>query len=214
MASHIAQAVPSLELAKPFHDQGFALHLLHARQKRPIGDKWSTKPRASWAELQTDWRPDLNLGLRLGEWSKIGDLFLHVIDMDIRKPEKVWVDQAHAALDAALPVWRIFPSVISGSVGESRHIYFLTTTQFASKVFAHSVENYIDDEGKTHWFWELELLGTGKQVVFPGSIHPKTGLPYRWEREFDFDDLDMGLGPYISPEVVRATYRQGATEAD
>ena len=93
-------------------------------------------------------------------------------------------------------------------MGESRHIYFLTTTQFASKVFAHSVENYIDDEGKTHWFWELELLGTGKQVVFPGSIHPKTGLPYRWEREFDFDDLDMGLGPYISPEVVRAWARE------
>ncbi|WP_420383662.1 VapE domain-containing protein [Novosphingobium sp.] len=189
-----------LESAKPYHDQGFALHLLHEKQKRPIEDAWASKPRAGWDDLRRGNRAGLNLGVRLGKPSKIGDLYLHVIDMDIRKPERA--TEAHAAIAAALPEWRNLPSVISGSGGEARHIYFLSDAQFTSKVFAHSADNFVGADGKTHWVWELELFGTGKQVVFPGSIHPHTGLPYRWEREFDFDDLDMGLGPYVSSEVV------------
>lgn len=202
-----------LESVKPFHDQGFALLRLHSQQKRPIGNDWAAKPRATWAELtrrMTCAADDCfcaaeNVGVRLGEPSKIGDLYLHVIDMDIRDPAHAV--EAHGALDAALPAWRTFPTVISGSGGESRHIYFLTDEQFASTKFAHSNNKFTDAAGKKHYFWELELFGTGKQVAFPGSIHPDTGLPYRWEREFDFDDLDLGLGPYVSPEVVRAWAR-------
>jgi hypothetical protein len=47
---------------------------------------------------------------------------------------------------------------------------------------------------------EDELFGTGKQVAMPPSLHPETGKEYRWEREFDFTMLDLGVAPTIPAE--------------
>jgi hypothetical protein len=41
--------------------------------------------------------------------------------------------------------------------------------------------------------WEIDLIGTGKQAVIPPSIHPATGLPYRWERELDTFFVETGI---------------------
>jgi hypothetical protein len=45
--------------------------------------------------------------------------------------------------------------------------------------------------------WEIELFGTGKQVAMPPSIHPDTGLPYRWDQPFNLEELALGLSPRI-----------------
>lgn len=188
-------------------ENGFALHWLHNRAKRPIGNDWSEKPVLTMAELQRTYRDGNNVGVRLGQPSKVADHYLQVIDLDIRKPEKV--DEAMAALSKLFPKAESWPRVKSGSGGASRHFYFLCDKPFASKKLAHSRDFFevFDPEKQRnvkHWEWEIELFGTGKQVVLPPSIHPDTGEPYEWLVEFDFDLLDVGVGPFVDATEMPA----------
>lgn len=197
----------------PLRAAGFALHWLHPKQKRPIGDKWQDAPVASLEDLRASYRPGNNLGVRLGEPSIIAGLYLHVIDLDIRIA--YLSDEAWAALELLLPGISALnlPTVASGSGGASRHLYFLSDKPFHSKRLAVSEGKHrrgkIDPktgQNKDGWSydWEIELFGTGKQVAMPPSIHPDTGKPYTWEREFDFDLLDLGIGPIIASATVEA----------
>ncbi len=184
----------------PFARAGFAIHWLHPKSKRPIGDKWSEAPVKSLEQLRKSYKAGQNVGVRLGKWSKVGAEFLLVIDVDIRKPELA--KEAFAELKRLFPDYDRYPSVISGSGGASRHFYILTTKEFPSKQLAHSEKKSTvwDTERKKDvdkWDWEIELFGTGKQVAMPPSIHPITGKPYVWERPFDLDDLDFCLGPSV-----------------
>lgn len=188
---------------------GFALHWLHPRQKRPIGDDWSTRPVASVEKLRTTYRDGNNVGVRLGKWSVVGDKFLHVFDMDVRDPDLA--DEAFDTLQSMFPLldFNRVPTVVSGSGGASRHLYVLTDEPFHGKKLAHSdgftmVWSEALQKDVKKWDWELELFGTGKQVAIPPSIHPDTGKPYRWLRRFDFDDLDIGVGPFVSAESIEA----------
>lgn len=187
-----------------FVDAGFALHWLKEREKRPVETAWPTKPFYSLRALQSKYQSGYNVGVRLGEFSRVGGLYLHVFDVDIRKPEcasEAWRRLAEIFPDH--PV-EMLPCVRSGSCGESRHIYFLTDKPFQSKMLAHSGAKFTDPEGTEHLTWEIELYGTGKQVVMPPSIHPDSGQPYVWLREFDFDMVALGMGPYIPAAVIEA----------
>lgn len=186
---------------------GFGLHWLHPKSKRPIGDDWSMKPVATLDRLRQTYKTGNNVGVRLGKWSHVGGAYLHIIDMDIRK--------ASLRAEALRKLEDVFPelypdrvpTVISGSGGESRHFYILSPVAYPSRKFAHSdtYEMVWDDKlekAVKKWDWELHLLGTGAQAAIPPSIHPDTGLQYRWEREFDFADLDMGLADTIPADVL------------
>ncbi|TCR95958.1 DUF5906 domain-containing protein [Rhizobium sp. BK418] len=197
---------------------GFALQWLHPKSKRPIGNDWAAKPVASLADLKRTYRDGNNVGVRLGKWSVVAGLYLHIIDFDIRVPSKV--DEAREKLLELLPELDLdsVPTVISGSGGESRHFYILTDKPFPPKKFAHS-DGFamVWDESKQRdvkkWDWELHLLATGAQAAIPPSIHPDTGQPYRWLSEFDFDMLDMGIGPILpSAAVARITEDRDESE--
>lgn len=180
-----------LAAIEPLRAAGFALHWLKAREKRPVANEWSTAPVASLEDLRRSHKTAFNLGVRLGEPSLLDSgLYLHVFDLDIRIPELA--DEAWEAFAKLFPDLRVtdLPSVISGSGGESRHAYFAAAKPFTGKKLAVSAGKHRGSDGKWHYDWEIELFGTGKQVVLPPSIHPTTGLPYVWEREFDFDGFD------------------------
>jgi hypothetical protein len=197
---------PSLNACSEYVDElsrgGFALHWLHPKDKRPIGNDWSTKPVATPEQLKRSYAPGNNLGVRLGEVSRLlcGG-YLHVIDVDIRNPK--YAAEAMAVLDELFRgIAASVPSVISGSGGASRHYYFVTDKPFPSKKLARSSGfDMVHDEKlgrevkKRHW--EIELFGTGKQVAMPPSIHPDTGLPYRWDQPFNLEELALGLSPRI-----------------
>ena len=198
--------VRMLGLVKPFVDAGWAIHWLKPNSKMPIGEGWSTKPVASLDALRRRYSEGNNVGVRLGDFSCVDGGYLHVFDVDIRKP--ALAAEARAALLRLFPSidFTAFPSVISGSGGESRHIYFVTDQPFKSRKLAKSgtFETVFDpakgrDVRKSDW--EIELFGSGKQVAMPPSIHPGTGQPYRWEREFEFDGFDT---PFISSAAVEA----------
>src|SRR5690606_1419807 len=100
--------------------------------------------------LKATYREGNNLGVRLGRPSRIGDHFLHVIDMDIRDPE--FTDEARAKVANLFKVdLDDFSTVISGSGGDSRHFYLLTTKPFRSRKLWHSKEKSTDEDGKKHW---------------------------------------------------------------
>lgn len=188
---------------------GFALHWLHPRSKAPIGNDWSDKPVAGWAKLKDTYKPGNNVGARLGKWSVVGEWFLHVFDMDVRDSDLR--DEAFDTLQGMFPSIDIskVPTVISGSGGASRHFYILTDQPFRGRKLAHSegftmVWDAVKEKDVKKWDWEIELFGTGKQVALPPSIHPDTGKPYRWSRQFDFDDLELGIGPIVDSAAIEA----------
>lgn len=149
---------------------GAALHWLHVKEKRPVSAGWSTAPKLTESGLRDSYREGQNIGVRLGLPSKIGDGYLHLIDLDVRDPAKS--DEAWGKLLDIWPEAKTFPTVISGSGGDSRHIYFLSPEPMSKRKLAKG-------DG-----WEIDLMGTGSQAVLPPSIHPKTGKPYVWGRPF------------------------------
>ncbi|WP_242136967.1 VapE domain-containing protein [Sphingomonas sp. TREG-RG-20F-R18-01] len=186
-------------------EAGFATHWLHPKTKRPIGKEWSTAPVQTVADLLASYRDGNNAGVRLGEPSLLTNgLYLHAFDMDIRVADLA--DEAWDALRALLPAVDLeaLPCVASGSGGESRHLYFGTSRAFRSKILATSDGKHRGTDGSWHFDWEIELFGTGKQVVLPPSIHPDTGKPYVWLREFDLEMLDFGVCPEIPAAVVES----------
>lgn len=208
MVSQMLQQVSHLSA------MGFALHWLHTRSKRPIGDDWSSKPVPSFAKLQSTYREGYNLGMRPGEWSKVSGLYLHIIDMDVRSAEHA--DAARAKLRELLPELDLnrCPSVMSGSGGESRHFYLLTDKPFPSRKFAHSpsfqmVWNADRQRDVKKWDWELHLLGTGANAVLPPSIHPDTGQPYKWLVKFNWDEVELGLHPAIPHAAIERVVGYG-----
>jgi len=163
-------------------EMGAALHWLQPREKRPIAEGWSTAPKASRADLERQHIPGANVGIRLGEPSLTPAGYLHLIDLDIRKPEAG--PEAWAAVRRLVPTLEALPTVISGS-GTGRHFYFFSPTPLRSEKLAKG------------YGWEIELFGTGKQAVLPPSIHPDTGQPYRWQRPIVRELVDLGVGPTL-----------------
>ncbi len=186
-------------------DAGAALQWLIPRSKRPIDDEWSTLPVPDLARLKATYRKEANIGIRLGQPSKTTLGYIHLIDLDIRDASTA--DAAWSALRSLFPEVDQFPKVISGSGGESRHIYFVTSEPFRKRKLAKSEtsklvydRNLNRDVKKNDW--EIDLLGTGSYAVVPPSVHPDTGLCYRWESQLDADLLQIGVGPYLESSRV------------
>lgn len=188
-------AVPNATI--PYAQAGFALHWLRPRSKAPINKDWSTASVASSDVLSASYQAGYNVGVRLGEPSRVAGGYLHAIDMDIRVADLA--DEAHDALRDLFDGVDIntLPSVVSGSGGASRHLYFVSAEPFYSRKLAMSEGKHRGRDGKWHYDWEIELFGTGKQVAMPPSIHPDTGKPYQWERPFDLDMLALGVAPMV-----------------
>jgi|GEM_PF-391786 len=187
-----------IEEVKPLVEAGFSVHLLRPKSKIPANDGWSEAPVYTFDQLRKLYRDGQNVGIRLGKPSKVEGLYLHAIDLDIRVPEAK--SEALDRLDELISGVDLkeLPRVQSGSGGASRHFYFLTEDAFRSKKLAHSKHKFTGDDGKEHWEWEIELFGTGKQVVLPPSIHPDTGKAYRWVLQ---PDLKRGI-PRISADLI------------
>lgn len=183
---------------------GMAVLLLDVRSKATKDVAWSERPVPTFEQLLDEYTPGRNVGVRLGKWSKIDGMFLHVIDMDIR--DSFSTAEAVANLHSLFPGidFDSVPTVASGSGGNSRHFYLTCAEAFPSKKLAVSHKKVAGKDGKQHWTWEIELYGTGKQVVLPPSIHPDTGKPYRWIRKPDLREWALGLGPEVPADLLRA----------
>lgn len=193
------------EEARKLHALGFALHLVKPRSKKPVENAWTTGPRKTFDELQSNYARGMNLGVRLGEPSKVSGGFLAVLDCDLKS-----ADPRHQ-VEAEKRLGEIFgkaaPTVLSGRGNGSKHVYVLTRAPVAPKRLAQSSEKVrVHMPSAEKWSkyeeanlsaeelaagiriraaWEISLMSTGQQVVLPGSVHPDTGREYAWGKSID-----------------------------
>lgn len=168
-----------LEECRSLIEAGGTIVFLRPRTKRPFENDWPRLPRLTWEQAREQLPLNANIGIRLGEPSRLTNgFYLHSLDCDIRDLSSK--DDALTALNDLIGNLDRFPMVISGSGGESRHIYFTCNIPLQTRKLAHSAEKIKDSFGKQHWKWEIDLGGTGKQFALPPSIHPDTHRPYMW----------------------------------
>jgi predicted P-loop ATPase len=190
----------TLAEARRLYDLGFAIIWLHPKSKRPVESGWTTGPRTKWEVLEKTFRPGMNLGVRLGAPSKIGDYYLAVVDVDVKSKDKRHRDEALKAAYELLPNLAA-PVVLSGRGGGSRHIYVLTKEPFktwnpaasdemvkvhmpskkpSKREEAELTATEISNGLRLSRAWEVSLYSDGRQVVLPPSVHPDTGKRYSW----------------------------------
>lgn len=169
---------------KALYDRGLALIYLHPRDKRPIENGWTTGPRKTWAELKRDFKPDYNVGVRLGEPSKLENGYLCCIDVDVKDP--AYKKEALKKLKEIIKN-ESHPLVLSGSGNGSRHVYAVSREPFKMV----EIEKH---KGK----WEICAYSTGRQMVLPPSMHP-SGVAYAFKQPINGTRL-----PTLKPGKFRA----------
>lgn len=170
--------------AQEYIEQGLSIHLLKPLQKAPIANEWSTVNNNTVKSIYEDFKeyPNANIGVRLGEFSKIGDYFLYVLDLDISSNDPTDIEKAYNTLETIYKDYNKLPCVRTSSKN-SRHFYFMSKVVFKSKKLAHSTKKVtvkVNNEDKVKNAWEIDLMSTGRQVVIPPSIF--NGNTYQWDR--------------------------------
>lgn len=194
-----------LEEIKPLHGMGFSIIWLQPKSKRPLEKGWTSGPRHEWETLKAFYKPSFNVGVRLGDASKLDDgSYLAAIDCDVKSSDPIHLLEMERVLGQLGFDWESAPSVRSGRGNGSRHIYIKTElpkspfriarSEHVVKVDMPSVLSFskkemdmlTDKERKQGVHirpaWEISLMGTGQQCVLPPSIHPDSGLHYSWDR--------------------------------
>ncbi len=199
----------TLKEAKRLYDEGFAIHWLHPKSKRPIESGWGSGPRATWEHLKQTYKEGNNVGVRLGSASQIAGKYLTVVDVDVKSKEER--HRTEAVTTAKNLVGGVAcPTVSSGRGNGSRHLYVLTDVPFktfnpaqskeivkvhypSKKASKKEIEQLADWEIaagiRLSHAWEISLYSDGRQVVLPPSIHPDTGNPYKWVKPFAEGDI-------------------------
>ena len=176
-----------LNEAKRLHHLGAAVHWLRPKSKIPLEGGWTTGPRKPWPKLQSTYAEGLNVGVLLGEASKIGDNYLCCIDVDVKDP--AFKKDALAKL-FEITGGREMPTVLSGSGNGSRHLYCVTALPFKMKTVAKVADA-----------WEICIYSSGRQMVLPPSTHPDTGKMYSWFKEIE-SESSLPLMNFDSIESV------------
>ncbi len=192
-----------LKTTKKFYDLGFAVHLLHPKSKRPIEMGWTSGKRKEWKELEKQYQDGMNVGVRLGEASKIDDGYLTVADCDVKSKDPKHLKEMEVKLEQLFgPTISKRPMVETGRGNGSKHIYGKSPTPIKTRRLAQSkdkVKIFMPSAQKPSRYeiehlsgneiakgirirpaWEISIMGEGSQVVLPPSVHPDTGLNYKW----------------------------------
>ena len=205
--------------ASRLHKIGFAVIWLHPKSKRPVGNAWTTGPRKSWEQLKKEYRDGYNVGVRLGNPSKIENGFLGAIDCDVKSTDKKHYLEMRAALKQ-LVNGKALPTVTTGRGNGSAHLYCRTSKAFqtftphrskdvvkyraptktpSKKERAELTPKEIADGFRLGPAWEISLYSDGRQCVLPPSIHPDTGRPYKWTTQCH-SASDLALIKFKVPE--------------
>jgi len=173
------QAKTDPSLLKPLINAGYELIPLLHNDKRPQDKRWLTRPYKNTHAVEHMERGS-NVGVRL----RATEL---VIDVDPRNFEDVWQDTdpfSEFVLQFGLNP-ETWPQAITGGGGAHYYLQKPIDAPIAEKLSG---------------FPGVEFKTYGRQVVAPGSIHPKTGRLYTWD---PLDD-DLSSVPQIPEAVLQA----------
>lgn len=151
------------------------------RGKRPINTGWSEAPKPFEDDV-LEWARIGNVGLRTGPISG-------VVVVDVDAPE------LPAGIDLPL-------TVTARTGGGGWHFYFLYPTYGIG-----NKARLIDADGRT---LPIDIRGTGGQVIFPGSVHGRTGVPYTWVE--GRSPADVPLAPFPSSILKMMVQRKRRPE--
>lgn len=197
-----------LKAAQYYCDLGLSLHWLREKSKLPFENYWSKLPKKSFSDLKAQYKPGMNIGVRLG--TQLGEGFLTVIDCDVKSTDPKDLKDMRVRLNELFP--NIFEEicVASGRGNGSSHYYILSKDVPASRRLAQSInkvkvfmpsvapsvrdkellsEKDIKEGYRSRAAWEISLMGLGSQVVLPPSIHPDSGKPYIWVHKISKDKM-------------------------
>jgi predicted P-loop ATPase len=198
---------------------GFAIHWLKPKSKMPMESAWTTGSRKTIDELKRTYKLGMNIGVRLGEVSKLPDGYLAVIDCDVKSKDEKHLKEMNAKLAELFGNIFSGPSVASGRGNGSWHYYILTKEPVSPQRLSQSFDKVevhmpsvtpskaelerlttlkISQGVRLRAAWEISLMGEGQQVVLPPSIHPDSGKPYIW-----YTPIAHGTIPVIAPPVVK-----------
>lgn len=210
----------TLREAKRLWDEGLAIHWLHPKSKRPVGNNWTSGPRKSWDELEKAHQPGQNVGVRLGGATMIGTEYLAVVDCDCKSADPRHRAEMEAKVMELWPGLPLdAPRVGTGRGNGSGHIYVMTDEPVKPERRGQSGEKVkvkmpsakpsrtenesltkteIADGWRLRPAWEISVMGEGQQVVLPPSIHPDTGKSYKWAFPLvsgpQIPVVDLGVG--------------------
>jgi predicted P-loop ATPase len=227
-----------LKEAERLHKLGFAVHWLRPRSKAPVEARWTTGPREDWRVLKTKYRPGLNLGVRLGSPSQLGQRYLGAIDFDLKSVLPRHRSEMLGRVEEEFPhLLAQAPQAASGRRNGSGHLYVLTPSPLKPLRIAQSNEtvkvkmpsvvklsgrekrDLTESEIKAGFrlrpAWEISLMGEGQQIALPPSLHPDTGQHYVWERELPSSGSRIPLLDRVVKEsMVQTPYRGLFTDVD
>lgn len=149
------------------------LVLVRVNGKKPVCSEWQKQPPPSLQTVEA-WARVSSLGLRTGTVSGV-----ICIDDDTE-------DQSGAGI-LGLPTRT--PTIITGRDHANR--LYRTPADFLVKNSTSSLGEHVD------------VRGENGMVVFPGSIHPVTGRPYRWAAGLSPDDVPFACLPDETLEMLR-----------
>ncbi|MCX7167760.1 MAG: bifunctional DNA primase/polymerase [Rhodocyclales bacterium] len=182
---------PTLKAMLELCEMGLAIHWLLPKSKAPVNNGWAAAPVASIATLEATYRPGYNIGFRPGKWSVVEGHEIVVLDIDIRGGLQ-YANEAYQTADTILG-GKFDPHVMTGS-GVGRHQYLrvpigespakANTTLRQSDIWIRDGQVCISGTKEAKPAFLIELLSTGKNVALPPSIHPDTGKPYEFLKEF------------------------------
>lgn len=201
--------------AKRLHALGFAIHWIRPNSKIPLESGWTTGPRKEWKYLERTYKKSLNVGVRLGEPSRLEKGYLAVVDVDVKSSDPRYIEEALGAVKKIIGK-RNAPVVLSGRGNGSRHYYILTAEPFKTYTPYRSEETvkaHIPSRSPTKRelkelnpeelkkglrlsaAWEVALYSSGRQVVLPPSVHPDSGRRYHWARDVVHQEIPLLLLP-------------------
>lgn len=174
----------TLREAKRLYDLGFAILWIKPRDKAPVKSKWTTGPKESWESLKRSYKVGYNVGVRLGEASKLKHGYLACVDVDVK--DSKFLEKANKILKELFGE-KTCPAVYSGSGNGSMHLYCVTVQPFKMITLIKEKEG------------EICVYSTGRQMVLPPSTHPNGGK-YHWVNsntkfplmEFKRPEKDLG----------------------
>ncbi|QIQ21000.1 DUF5906 domain-containing protein [Zophobihabitans entericus] len=157
--------------------------------KHPLNRNWvSTLPikKDNSAELIKDTvttfiKNKYGIGLLSGHPINNSSVLV-IVDVDIRSVDSQHQQECDDFL-ISIGLDPQEPNVLTGRGGGSRHYYLCIPTAFAidKASFKLAQSSYlVEKDGQKKPAWIVELLGKGKFVVAPPSLHPDTGLAYKF----------------------------------
>lgn len=200
-----------LKTAKVLHGQGWAIHWLMRKSKRPKLKHWTTGPRKDLEHLLATYAPGDNMGVRLGKASRLKDgFYLGAIDCDVKSDKPEHLEEMSDKLEE-LGIGESL-TVFSGRGNGSKHLYVKSLKPLNPRRVAQSgakvrvkmpsappskfeKDNLSQADLEAGWrlrpAWEIAIMGEGQQVVLPPSIHPDTLKMYRWGSNAHLNDLSL-----------------------